>query len=414
MNLRKRFLEIRDFLKPYQRIWENEIMLMYPAPLEGYPPEWISDLGRFQKQEDVIQIEKKNVFPYITQVELIKYYERIEELCQLPQNSSKAPFQEDRFTWLYIIPKKQHEIKNLAPHIKNVFDKNQMQEVLDIGGGIGLLAQTLNNYLGLKVTTLDMDPVLQKTGKDRHDFNAKNPANKVSYKNIKIDENTSFTELLTPATFPVGLHTCGKLALDLIRISSQKKVHALLSFGCCYHIMKNSPEHQNISCFAQENDPLWMNQFALTLACRAHRKMDDKNYVLKLKVKHFRYAMHILLHDHYDLKELVSLGNSNPKLYDQSFADYALEQFKRIKIIPKHSEEELNQFFSNPELQELIDKMLTAGIIRNAMGRLLEIYLLLDRAIYLEEQGYQVDLEEFFNEELSPRNIGITAQYSRG
>jgi hypothetical protein len=36
-------------------------------------------------------------------------------------------------------------------------------------------------------------------------------------------------------------------------------------------------------------------------------------------------------------------------------------------------------------------------------------HILLDRAIYLEEQGYEVRVEEFFDEELSPRNIGITA-----
>jgi len=56
-----------------------------------------------------------------------------------------------------------------------------------------------------------------------------------------------------------------------------------------------------------------------------------------------------------------------------------------------------------------VGQMITAGLIRNALGRALEIYLLLDRAIYLEEQGYKVKVEEFFDEELSPRNIGITA-----
>jgi hypothetical protein len=154
-----------------------------------------------------------------------------------------------------------------------------------------------------------------------------------------------------------------------------------------------------------------MNKFALTLACRAHKKMDEKDYDLKLKVKLFRYAIHILLHDHYGIKEIVTLGNSSPKLYDESFGTYALEQLKRIKVVPLHSESELNDFFHHKELQMLIQRMLAAGLIRNALGRVLELYLILDRAIYLEEEGYEVLVQEFFDEELSPRNIGITAVY---
>jgi hypothetical protein len=54
--------------------------------------------------------------------------------------------------------------------------------------------------------------------------------------------------------------------------------------------------------------------------------------------------------------------------------------------------------------------MLAAGLIRNALGRVMELYLLVDRAIFLEEKGYKVEVQEFFDEELSPRNIGITAE----
>jgi hypothetical protein len=106
----------------------------------------------------------------------------------------------------------------------------------------------------------------------------------------------------------------------------------------------------------------------------------------------------------------VTLGNSSPKLYDESFGVYVFEQFKRIGINPKHTLRELNIFFENPDLQILIERMLAAGLIRNALGRVMELYLLLDRAIFLEEKGYKVEVQEFFDEELSPRNIGITAE----
>jgi hypothetical protein len=410
MNHRERFLQIRDFLKPYQRIWQNEIMLMYPDPLHGYPLEWIEELRQYQDKNDVIKLEKKEVNGFVKSHKLKSFYDEIALLTKLPASPDYPPMPEDRFTWLFIIPKKQHEIKKLAPHIHHLYKKNHIEDVIDIGGGIGLLAQTLNNYFQLNVTSIDMNSDFQKTGIERNLKNAKNPDNRVKYKNLTISPGTEFSKLLEKKVLPVGLHTCGKLALDLIKISSLNRVPALVNFGCCYHTLDQSADLQNLSDFAQKNNPLWMNKFALTLSCRAHRKMDEKDYDLKLKVKLYRYAIHILLHDHYGIKELVTLGNSSPKLYDESFGVYVLEQLRRIGITPKHTTQELNAFFKNPDLQILIERMLAAGLIRNALGRVLELYVLLDRAIYLEEQGYKVEVQEFFDEELSPRNIGITAE----
>lgn len=385
-------------------------MLMYPDPLHGYPLEWIEELRQYQDKNDVIKLEKKEVNGFVKSHKLKSFYDEIALLTKLPASPDYPPMPEDRFTWLFIIPKKQHEIKKLAPHIHHLYKKNHIEDVIDIGGGIGLLAQTLNNYFQLNVTSIDMNSDFQKTGIERNLKNAKNPDNRVKYKNLTISPGTEFSKLLEKKVLPVGLHTCGKLALDLIKISSLNRVPALVNFGCCYHTLDQSADLQNLSDFAQKNNPLWMNKFALTLSCRAHRKMDEKDYDLKLKVKLYRYAIHILLHDHYGIKELVTLGNSSPKLYDESFGVYVLEQLRRIGITPKHTTQELNAFFKNPDLQILIERMLAAGLIRNALGRVLELYVLLDRAIYLEEQGYKVEVQEFFDEELSPRNIGITAE----
>lgn len=383
-------------------------MLMYPDPFAGYPMDWIEDLRRFQDKNDLIRIEKKDVFPFIENESLIAFYKRINELSELPVIAPLPPMPEEPWTWLFMIPKKQHEIRNLAPHINQIYHQTKVSEVLDIGGGVGFLAQTLNNQYQHHVTSIDMNAEFQQTGIERHNKNAKWP-HKVKFKTVKVENQGEFVEILRQNVMPVGLHTCGKLALDIIRVSSDKKVPALVNFGCCYHTLDKTPDLQNISQFARKNDPLWMNKFALTLSCRAHRKMDEKDFDLKQKVKYYRYAIHILLHDHYDMKDLVTLGNSNPKLYDESFGFYVCEQLKRIKVEPRHTIDELNNWYANADLMVMIDRMLAAGLIRNALGRVMELYLQLDRAIYLEEQGYKVMVQEFFNEELSPRNIGITA-----
>ena len=379
MDFKKRFQEIAEFLQPYQRIWQNEIMLLYPNPLNDFPQEWVEELASFKKQEDVIRLEKKEVFDYIKSPSLIAFYRRIEELAKVPSIPELPLFPDNKSVFLHMIPKKQHEIKRLAPFVNAFYQDHQIGKVVDIGGGIGHLAQSLANHYQLNTTSLDMDPVMQQTGRERQ-LN-----NRVEYIQVKVDaQNAKFKEVLSKDAMTLGLHTCGPLANHQIKASCSEKIKGLISFGCCYEKLQHDPESQNISQAAKNlEQPITFNYFALTLATRAHRKMHEKDYELKLKVKYFRYAIHILLHDEYGQKELVSLGNSSPKLYDESFGNYVIEQFRRINLPLRHTKEELDAYFAAPALQDLIWKMLVAGLIRNAFGRLMELYILLDRVLYL-------------------------------
>lgn len=408
MDHKKRLREIIDFLKDYQRIWQNEIMLMYPEPLDGYPVDWLEELNSIDDKALMIRLERKEVQGLLKNPSLLKFYSQIEALCQLPQAPKLPDIPATNATWLFMIPKKIYEIKQLGPLINHVYQNDGIKKIVDIGGGIGLLAQTMNNVYHHRVVSVDLDPVMQETGRTRHEKNAKGPY-KVEYQNIKVSaDDLRFTELLNKETLTLGLHTCGNLANDQVKASVKASAKSLINLGCCYH--KLFPETQNISAFAQSRaDKLVMSQFALTLASRAHRKMEEKDYDLKEKVKLYRYSIHFLLHDEYGMKKIATLGNSPPRLYDESFGVYALDNLKRIGIEIRHSEEELNAYFNDPARQDLISKMLVAGLIRNAFGRLLELYIQLDRVIYLEEKNYRVELLEVFEEPVSPRNLAILA-----
>lgn len=385
-------------------------MLQYPNPIKDYPPKWVEELAGFRNKETVIELEKKIPQAFKSE-DLTAFYKKINELSQIASIPELPHFPEHRFSFLFMIPKKQYEIKRLAPFVHHFYQEKKLDKIIDIGGGIGHLAQSLVNHYNLKTVTVDMDPALQKTGFDIHQKNARFPDNKVEFINVKVDENeTKFQSLLSANSMTLGLHTCGPLANYQIKASAKNKIRGLINLGCCFDKLFGDKSGQNISTFARElPQSLHFNHFALTLATRAHRKMNEKDYNFKLKVKFFRYSIHFLLHDHYDLKQVMTLGNTHHKVYEGSFADYAFEQMRRISLKPRHSAEELNEFFSRKDIQELIWNMLAAELIRNALGRLMELYILLDRAIYLEEQGYQVKLLEFFDESVSPRNIGIVA-----
>jgi hypothetical protein len=408
MNHQSRLLEIIEFLRPYQTIWQNEIMLLYPTPLEGYPEAWVDDLLRFQGREEMIRLERKQVQGLIKDPSLKGLYDRREKLIEVPQARKLPPMPEDSFTFLYMIPKKQHEIRRLAPMVDAFYQGHGIKRVVDIGGGIGLMAQTLVNQYGHQVCSVDMDSIMQTTGRTRHEKNAKDPSNLVDYKTVKVERgNSAFAAILEQDHMTLGLHTCGALAVAQLEASAGKQIKAIIGLGCCYHKMENTPEALNISKFVKDHGAFELSKFALTLASRAHLKLPEKDFDFKLKVKHYRYAIHFLLHDEYGMKELVPLGNSKRELYNESFGTYALEQLGRLNIKINHTKEELTTYYLNEKRQALIKKMLAAGIIRDTFGRLLELYILLDRAVYLEEKGYKVELLQCFDEVLSPRNLGL-------
>ncbi len=411
MNHRERLQHIIDFLKPYQKIWQNEIMLEYPLPFKHYPMNWVHELAAFTEKSDVIRLEKKDVQDYVKNPELLHFYESIEKLAKVDSLPELTPLPIDRFTFLYTIPKKQHEIKKLAPFVKSLTEKQKIEHVIDIGGGIGKLAQTLSYAYDIKMVSIDMDPVLQQTGVKRHKKTFKGLLPKVEYVTALVDrEDATFKKLLSPQSLTLGLHTCGALANHQIMISANYRIASILNFGCCYHKLEFDSDGQNISAFTKSHpDKIELSHFALALSARAHRKMDAEDYDLKQKVKAYRYAIHFLLHDFYGKTELTTLGNSNPKLYDEDFGTYALDQLSRIHLTSLHTQEELNDWYNETIRQEILWEMTASGLIRNAFGRLLEMYVLLDRCIYLEEQKYDVQLLEFFDEEVSPRNLGVLA-----
>ena len=46
---------------------------------------------------------------------------------------------------------------------------------------------------------------------------------------------------------------------------------------------------------------------------------------------------------------------------------------------------------------------------RKMIGRVLEVALVVDRAVALEERGYRVEVRQVFDATISPRNLGILA-----
>ena len=199
----------------------------------------------------------------------------------------------------------------------------------------------------------------------------------------------------------VGLHTCGDLGplLAKLFVESQRAV-SLQSVGCCY--MKVD------SLFPLSNHVkgLWhdLTYTARELACHAMETYIERlkdGDVERLKVHCYRALLEKLLCEvDKDLRH--SSLKTVSKAYKMDFEEYA--RLATSKMPTKvTSSLRTESCFVREALKDWW-KVVALYSLRLSFAPLIETMLLLDRAIYIYENGHDSSLTPVFEPKISPRN----------
>lgn len=397
MNKLIRFQEIFHFLKKYQSVHEREYLRRYPNSYEDFINPWIDELMDW----DLKQLADFESYPNeanVNDIEFKLYLRQIKTLTdiekQIIKETQLAPEYLRRLN-----PKKKHEVQTLRTFID---EHSQTQTLIDIGGGAGHLSCALLGNTDKRSICVDMDSKLQDGGlnkiqkwhphiKDQIKF-VERFFNSETQLDEKYDENQSSV---------IGLHSCGPLSTSLIQYGVENDLKEIISLGCCYHKLV---DEYNIS-EAGKNNNLKFTDNALHLAGRSSAVIDELDLQKRFKIKSYRYALHYFLYDNWKLP-FYSVGNSKPSDFEKDFAHYAKKYHKGDEL-NEVSDEQLNIFFDSKTTQDLIKKNFLADMIRMQFGRVIEVYLLIDRALYLKDNGREVEVTEIFDRTISPRNIMI-------
>lgn len=395
MNLEKRFEQLRNFLEEYQFLHELEVLERYPLKM-GIFDEWAQEMKTFTKDQ-LIQFENSPHPQMIKDPEFKLFIEQIHKLQHIPKkqfNPQKIPQSISQKMSL----KKQHEIGVIKEEIKD----KKIKHLIDIGSGAGHLSSYLLWDSNLKSLCIDQSSEFQKIGKK-----------KLSKYHPDILERLSFqTCTFTPSTpleskkhgMIIGLHACGDLTPIIIKKFIDSENEYLLSYGCCFH--KLTPQYINLSKQAKES-PLILSNHSLTLAAKGYKPKTSQELTFRDQVKKYRYGLHIYLKDHKAL-EFASIGNALRSDYEGPFYQYAHKYaFDQLKDV---SQTDLENFIHDPRTLEKINRLIYLGIIRSFLARLIEVYIVIDRALYLSQQGFEIYLQETFDRKLSPRNLSLGAK----
>lgn len=400
--------KIQVFLSPLEPLWSLEVLNEYPRTMPSLKKEWLEAIDEWTMEMEWKTDcgEDFDKLPDSSLKELFLHLQELEDIKRWPETQEiKYP----SWATFKVGGKKIHEIQRIIP-LLSTLELGPGDHFVDIGGGKGHLSRILCLYHGLNGVTLDTNQEFQNLGKARLEkYQAPEGAGKLTFalhtfggNDCKEREQGFFKE----AKGSFGLHTCGPLALH--HLSKVERSKALLNFGCCYQ--KMSPGKDTLlSQYAREVAPVNFTKHALTLASRGHTSISLSDYELKKKVKKMRSALHFFMIEKEFESGFVTVGSAHPRIYHLSFEDYAITKLKELghDFNEEKIKIELSEFWNRPELQKILQEIYRANIVRWRFGRILEKYLLFDRALSYVEKGHPVEVYQFFDESLSPRNIGL-------
>ena len=383
VNTLDQMLIIENTLKKYQFLWDKEPIDYYPN-LPSNTLGFISELQNYSSEE-LIELENLNAkarTPLLSEL----FKDISDSLLRINQLKQEGQINQNELRGLSV--KKCHEIKRLIP----ILEELSPTLIHDIGSGKAPLSFLMaQRNLEMQFKCYDLDKTLQASA-------IKKNQNNMAIKRINFIHQTisSKSQLdLKERELLFGLHACGDLSIDLIKILIKEGTD-LFNIPCCFHkqTKQNLSGHQNLK----------LNKFALTLANRGQINITPKALSIRNEYKAYRYALQMIYFNKYE-KQIMSLGNAHKSWYQLSFHDYVKKYDQDLFYL-----DNLNKSFY--ALKKTINDYLLIEVIRNPLGRLLEQYLLLDRILYLEKHNFKVELIELFNNELSPKNIALKATKS--
>lgn len=204
---------------------------------------------------------------------------------------------------------------------------------------------------------------------------------------------------------PVALHACGELHVRLLELASRKGCRQLAVAPCCYNRIA-SEHYRPLSQPARDSalrlsrDDLRLPLAETVTAGARVRRQRDRSMARRL-------AFDLLQRELRGVDDYLPMPSLAPAWLDKPFAAYCRE-LAALRDLPEPGER--NWAALEAAGWQRLAEVRNLELMRGLFRRPLELWLLLDRALYLEEQGYRVRLGSFCDYHLTPRNILLLAE----
>lgn len=203
---------------------------------------------------------------------------------------------------------------------------------------------------------------------------------------------------------PVALHACGDLHVRLLQLASAAGCKQLALAPCCYNRIR-ADRYQALSTAARASalqlsvDDLGLPLSETVTAGARVRQQRDTSMARRLAFDHLQRQLR-------GANEYLPTPSLPTHWLDKPFADYCRELAALKGLSTGNQDWTALEALGWQRLAEVRNLELVRGLFR----RPLEIWLVLDRALFLGENGYRVEIGTFCEPTLTPRNLMVLAE----
>ncbi|XP_050180698.1 probable methyltransferase-like protein 25 isoform X3 [Myiozetetes cayanensis] len=206
----------------------------------------------------------------------------------------------------------------------------------------------------------------------------------------------------------VGLHTCGDLAANTLRIFAAKpEIKAVCSVGCCYHLLSEQFENQEECC-----DKVWgfpMCQYLKDKGWCCGRNARMSACLLPTESLFYRAVLQVIIEEMYGVtKSDRHVGKTFSK--SSSFIDYVRRSLKKLELDDSKLPDSCIMDYYE-KYKHRMNELEAFNMLKVVLAPCIEVLILLDRLCYLKEQENIAwsGLVKLFDPVKSPRCYAVIA-----
>ncbi|WP_122258792.1 methyltransferase [Pseudomonas syringae] len=395
-HLGSHFRALDSFLFAHQALWRPKPFTHLRLPWEDKYP----DLAHWLRQRTLEQAEAAHnhpeqldaPFPFPQLAAEAVALSDVAELPSYPLEPVDARMSVD------VPGRKWQQIEAFAGHL-NRRDTNT--HWLDWCAGKGHLGRRLTGR-GQRLTCLEHDPALIEAGlalSTRQGIDARHVQ-----QDVMADDAW---RCLQPEHTPVALHACGDLHIQLMELASQTCCRYMAIAPCCYNRTRHDlyrplSSDGKASGLKLSRDELGLPLSETVTAGARVRRQRDTSMARRL-------GFDLLQRSLRGIDDYLPTPSLPTSWLDASYADYC-NHLARLKNLPAPGQQD----WASLEAAgwKRLAEVRNLELVRDLFRRPLEMWLVLDRAMYVHEQGYSVSVGTFCDSRITPRNLLILARKS--
>jgi hypothetical protein len=275
------------------------------------------------------------------------------------------------------------------------------RRVVDVGAGSGHLARLCAELFERETLAIERDPSRLRTANLRSRQRAENVG--------PLDVRFAQTEVgpeqleLRATDLAVGLHACGSLGDRLVLAAAAARCDLLLC-SCCFQKIET---RQRASLSRAAGIPA-LRKCDLGLAnLTSQAKGIERSLADNLRGREVRLALRRLLQARgLEVAPGEEMRGVNRRRAQAGLTELATRVLSHRELTPP-TPSELAVHAERAEREHAAIRRLS--LPRNLLARLVEVFIVLDRAALLEESGACVLVAELFDRRVTPRNTALLA-----